>query len=77
MSQYSGPLVLVAFATLPTQLNLSSSALAGLARVDKTQGMETVKSSKSNGASFKACVDSGGTVKTDSKGNQDCTPKKK
>jgi type IV secretory pathway TrbL component len=37
----------------------------------------TVKSSKSNAASFKACVDGGGTVKKDAKGNQDCTPKKK
>jgi len=50
-----------------TTVDLSSSAEAAT----------TVNSSKSNASSYKACVKGGGTVTKDSKGNEDCTPKKK
>ena len=61
-----------------TKAILMAFALATLAMtINGAFAVTNVKGSRSNAASFKACVDGGGTVKTDSKGNQDCTPKKK
>jgi len=57
---------------------MTALALAGvIAFAPYATAATTITSSKSNGSSYKACVDGGGKVSKDAKGKDTCTPKKK
>ncbi len=59
-----------------TKAMRTALAVAGvMAFAPAAMAATTVNGSKSNGSEFNACVKGGGTVKKDSNGNQDCTPK--
>ena len=61
-----------------TKAMMTAFATAALAMtVNGAFAATTIHGTKSNSSSYKACVDSGGTVKKVSKDENTCTPKKK